>query len=319
MALDLVLGELHEAVAEVEAIGLAAGQDLEADRQAERVGFGEQDLQDRRAKARVVKAAVEIERIELDLLGADPEADAADDLLADQDQAQAGFVEMLAEDPPGARRLVAKDALEMLAHHVDAQRQQRFEVGLADRVEAPGRDHAAILATLGLAVASQSLVSSSIDRSSRPALKNSVSLARRSWSTTTLGAGLNANGGTAPMAQPVSSCAVSGLAKPHLRASNSAATAAKSSLRLPGRMASTLRRPPPPPRMSSTIALAAWSGRLPRITLILSERPSASCSITRNCALASVSNATGRSNTSPATDDLLRQKLQRLVECRHLA
>jgi hypothetical protein len=75
-------------------------------------------------------------------------------------------------------------------------------------------------------------------------------------------------------------------------------------------MASTAP-PPPPPRTSSTIALAACSGRLPRITLILSERPSASCSITRNFALASLSSATSRSNTSAATDDLLRQELQR--------
>src|SRR5215467_14057631 len=121
------------------------------------------------------------------------------------------------------------------------------------------------------------------------------------------------------MAQPVRASADSGLAKPHLRASNSLATAAKSSLRLPGRMASTLRRPPPPPRTSSTMALAACSGRLPRITLIFSERPSASCSITRNFALASPSRATSRSKTSAATNDFLGEQLQRLVELRHLA
>src|SRR5689334_5043029 len=126
------------------------------------------------------------------------------------------------------------------------------------------------------------------------------------------------------MTQPVSACADSGLAKPHLRASNRSATALKSSLRLPGRMASTLRRPPPPPRTSSTIALAACSGRLPRITLIFSERPSASCSITRNVAWASLSSATIRSKTSPvtastATNDLLAEQPQRLVERRHPA
>src|SRR4029079_9618850 len=109
------------------------------------------------------------------------------------------------------------------------------------------------------------------------------------------------------------------MAKPHLRASNRLATALKSSLRLPGRMASTLRRPPPPPRTSSTMALAACPGRLPRMTLIFSERPSASCSITRKFALASVSSVTIRSKVSPATDDLFRQKLQRRVERRHLA
>ena len=101
-------------------------------------------------------------------------------------------------------------------------------------------------------------------------------------------AGLSENGGTEPMTQPVSSCAVSGEAKPHLRASNSFATALKSSLRLPGRIASTWRLPAPPPRTSSTMALAACSGRLPRMTLIASERPSASCSMTRNFALDSL-------------------------------
>src|SRR5262252_3451898 len=84
-------------------------------------------------------------------------------------------------------------------------------------------------------------------------------------------------------------------------------------------MASTVRRPPPPPRTSSTIALAACSGRLPRITLIFSERPSASCSITRNFALASPSRATSRSKTSATPDHLVRQKFQCLVEPRHLA
>src|SRR6476646_1453007 len=182
----------------------------------------------------------------------------------------------------------------------------------------------AILATRGRATVSQSCVSSSIERSSRPALKNRVALASRSSSTTTLSSGLRENGGTAPMTQPVRACADSGLAKPHLRASNRLATALKSSLRLPGKMASTLRRPPPPPRTSSTIALAACSGRLPRITLIFSERPSASCSMTRNLALASVSSATSRSKVSPftastSTNDLLRKQLQRLVERRHLA
>src|SRR5262245_23332655 len=168
-------------------------------------------------------------------------------------------------------------------------------------------------------MASQSLVSSSIDRSSRPALKNKVSLASKSSSTTIGSSGLSEKGGTEPMTQPVSSCAVSGEAKPHLRASNKVATALKSSLRLPASTASTWRRPPPPPRRSSTIALAAWSGRLPRMTLIAFERPSASCSMMRNFALASLSSATNRSNMSAATDDLVRQKLQGIAEARHLA
>src|SRR5260370_28338397 len=55
------------------------------------------------------------------------------------------------------------------------------------------------------------------------------------------------------------------------------------------------------------------------MALIASERPSASCSITRNFALASASSATSWSKTSPATDDLLRQDLQRLFQARHLA
>src|SRR5262245_5001200 len=55
------------------------------------------------------------------------------------------------------------------------------------------------------------------------------------------------------------------------------------------------------------------------MTLITSERPSASCSMTRNFALASLSSATSRSNTSAATEDLVRQKLQGIAEARHLA
>src|SRR3979490_2035668 len=55
------------------------------------------------------------------------------------------------------------------------------------------------------------------------------------------------------------------------------------------------------------------------MALIASERPSASCSMTRNFALASASSATSWSKTSPATDDLLRQDLECLVKTRHLA
>src|SRR5690349_13611262 len=53
--------------------------------------------------------------------------------------------------------------------------------------------------------------------------------------------------------------------------------------------------------------------------LIASERPSASCSITRNFALAPLNSATNWSNTSAATNHLLRQELQRFLEARHLA
>src|SRR5476651_1955220 len=181
-----------------------------------------------------------------------------------------------------------------------------------------------ILATRGFATAIQSFVSSSIERSRRPALKNRVSFASRASSTTIDKAGLSAKGGTAPMTQPVSSCAVSGEAKPHFLASNRAATAAKSSLLEPGRMASTGRLPPPPPLTSSTMALAACSGRLPRMALIASDLPSAACSMTRNFAFASLSSATSWSNTSPferstPTDHLLGQNLERLVEARYLA
>ena len=88
------------------------------------------------------------------------------------------------------------------------------------------------------------------------------------------------------MTQPVSSWAVSGEAKPHSRASNSFATAPKSSLRLPGRM-----------RQHVTPAAAAAAHvehhRLGRLVGPVAaddadrlERPSASCSMTRNFALA---------------------------------
>src|SRR6185503_8844552 len=105
----------------------------------------EQHLQDRAAEAGVVVAAGEIEGIELDLVRFDAEADAADDLVAGQDQAHARLVEVLAKDPPRTRGLVAEHALEMLAHHVDAQRQQSLEIFLPRRSEAPGRNHAAII------------------------------------------------------------------------------------------------------------------------------------------------------------------------------
>ena len=85
-------------MAEVEAVGLAAGQDLEPDRQPEVVGFGQQGFQDGGAEAAVVMTLLQVEGVELDLLGADAEANAARELLADQDQPQARLVEVLAED-----------------------------------------------------------------------------------------------------------------------------------------------------------------------------------------------------------------------------
>ena len=83
-----------------------------------------------------MQATVEIERVDLDLAVADAEADAADASRRPiRISAHAGLVEMLAEDAARALGRVAEDALEMLAHHVDAERQQRFEIGLAS----PGR------------------------------------------------------------------------------------------------------------------------------------------------------------------------------------
>src|SRR5476651_487466 len=86
-------------------------------------------------------APVEIEGIDLPAVGLGAEADAADTFITDQDRAHAGLVEMFAEDAPRARGLEAADPFEILAHHVDAQRQQRLEVGFAGRAEAPGWDH----------------------------------------------------------------------------------------------------------------------------------------------------------------------------------
>src|SRR5688500_13720758 len=108
---DTVLALLHEAVPLVEAVGRAAEQHVELAGQAQRIGFGEQDLQDLRTQTAVVIAAGEIEGIDLYLGLADPEADAARDLVADQDQAQAGLGKVLAEHASRARRLVAEHAL----------------------------------------------------------------------------------------------------------------------------------------------------------------------------------------------------------------
>src|SRR5690349_6348810 len=82
-------------------------------------------------------APMQVEGVDLDLLGADAEADAAGGLLTGQDQPQAGLVEVLAEYPPRPRGLEPEHPLEVLAHHVDAQRQQRLEVGFARGAEAP--------------------------------------------------------------------------------------------------------------------------------------------------------------------------------------
>jgi hypothetical protein len=51
---------------------------------------------------------------------------------------------MFAEDPPRPLGLVAKDAFQVLAHHIDAQRQQRLEVGLAHGAETPGVSHTSV-------------------------------------------------------------------------------------------------------------------------------------------------------------------------------
>ncbi len=136
-ALDLVFPELHEARTQIEAVGLAAGQDFQPHRQALGIGFGQQDFQDRGAEPGVVEPALEIEGIDLPAIRLAAEADAADALVAHQDQPQSRLVEVPAEDAAGAAGLVAEYALEMLAHHLDAQRQQRLEIGLAWRAETP--------------------------------------------------------------------------------------------------------------------------------------------------------------------------------------
>src|SRR6185436_3373 len=87
--------------------------------------------------------------VDLDLHGAEAEADAARDFITGQDQAQTRFVEMLTEDAPRARRLVAEDALEVLAHHCDAQFQQWLEVFFLRRVEAPVHDRSAAINRCG--------------------------------------------------------------------------------------------------------------------------------------------------------------------------
>ncbi len=67
-----------------------------------RVGFGQQRLQDLRAEPGIAQAAVEIERVDLDLVVLPAKADAAHTLVAQQDQAHAGFIEMSTEHPPRA-------------------------------------------------------------------------------------------------------------------------------------------------------------------------------------------------------------------------
>ena len=48
VGLDVVLALLHEAVPLVEAVGRAAQQHVELDRQADCIGLGQQELQDGR-------------------------------------------------------------------------------------------------------------------------------------------------------------------------------------------------------------------------------------------------------------------------------
>ena len=137
VAFDLVFLELHEAVARVETVGLAAIQHFQAHRQTRRIGFGEKRLQDLGAESGIVQSAVEVERVDLDFMLEAPEPHAADALTAQQDQPHSRSVEMLAEYSACARRLVTEDALQMLAHDLDTQRQKRLEVHFADWAEAP--------------------------------------------------------------------------------------------------------------------------------------------------------------------------------------
>ena len=141
VGLDVVFVELHEAMAFVEAVSRAAAQHFQPHRQALRISLGQQHFQDCRAEPAILVAPVEIERVDLDFIFAGPEADAARPFVVDQDQPQAGLVEMLAEDPSRARGLLAEYPFQMLAHDVDAQRQQRFEVSLAHRAETPDVSH----------------------------------------------------------------------------------------------------------------------------------------------------------------------------------
>ncbi len=137
VALDLVFLELHEAMAQVEAVGLAALQHLETHRQARRVGFVEKRLQDPGAESGIVQAAIEIEGVDRDLAVAPAKADAAHALSVQQDQPHPRLVERRAKNPASALGRIAEHAFQMFAHDLDAQRQQRLEVRFADRAEAP--------------------------------------------------------------------------------------------------------------------------------------------------------------------------------------
>ena len=144
LGLDVVFAELHEAVSFVEAARRTAAQHLQPHREAERIGLRQQHFQDRSAQPAIVMLAGEVERIDLDLALADAEGDTARRLVTDQDQPEARLTEMLAEDPPRPRGLVTEHALQVLAHHIDANRQQRLEIGLAHRAETPDVDHASV-------------------------------------------------------------------------------------------------------------------------------------------------------------------------------
>ena len=67
---------------QVEAVGLAAGQDFQPHRQALGISLGQQDFQDRGAEPGVVEPALEIEGIDLPAIRLAAEADAADALVA---------------------------------------------------------------------------------------------------------------------------------------------------------------------------------------------------------------------------------------------
>ena len=101
-------------------LGGAATQDLQSHRLAERVSFGQQDLQDLRSEAAILVAAGKIEGVDFYFINTDPKGDAAGAFAGDQDQPQARLIEMLPENASCAGWFIAEHPLKMFAHDVDA-------------------------------------------------------------------------------------------------------------------------------------------------------------------------------------------------------
>jgi hypothetical protein len=137
----LAFADSDEAMALVETAGGTLFQDFDPDRLSKRVGLGQQRLEDHAAKAAILKPAGKVERIEGEEIVARSKANAARDVVADQDESQSRRIEVLAKDPARAFRREAADAFEVFARHLDAQRQQGLEVGLTGRTEAPRFRH----------------------------------------------------------------------------------------------------------------------------------------------------------------------------------